>query len=253
MLRTPPSKEPVVSSSAPEAPNAPNVPDRPGLGSPGSAPSEGASPADAPSGGGGLRERKKRLTRTALIDAALELFLAQGYDATTVDEIVAAVHVSQRTFFRYFATKEDVVTDFLGEHDQWFAERLAERPADERPFTALLGTLRLVLKKIAEGDPEETERFRRVRRVLEAEPALNAAQMARYKRTETRLARIIADREGVDPDVDPRPEMVVAFYTGASRVAFERCAHADIWEPKEIAVRVGAVVDLAGATLRDWI
>ncbi|MEV5573977.1 TetR family transcriptional regulator [Spirillospora sp. NPDC052269] len=249
-----------MSSSTPEAPNAPNVPDRPGVGSP----PDGGPSADAPSGGaggvgsgggggGGLRERKKRQTRTALVDAAVELFLAQGYDATTVDEIVAAVHVSQRTFFRYFATKEDVVTGFLAEHDQWFTEQLTNRPADERPFTALFETLRLVLKEIAEADPEETERFRRVRRVLEAEPALKAAQMARYKHTEDRLARIIADREGVDPDADPRPEMVVAFYTGVTRVAFERCAHADVWDPKEIAVRVEAVVAVASATLRDWV
>ncbi|RFU38361.1 TetR family transcriptional regulator, partial [Actinomadura logoneensis] len=213
----------------------------------------GGAGSDAGAGAGGLRERKKRQTRTALIDASLELFLAQGYDATTVDEIVAAVHVSQRTFFRYFATKEDVVTGFFDEHDQWFADRLAERPADERPFAALFETLRLVLRKIATGAPEDTERFRRIRRVLEAEPALNAAEMARYKRTEGRLARIIAEREGVDPAVDPRPEIMVAFYTGATRIAFERCAHAGVWDPKEVAARVEATFALAGATLRDWV
>ncbi|MEV4253727.1 TetR family transcriptional regulator [Spirillospora sp. NPDC049652] len=239
--------------SAPEAPDAPNAPDAPAV----PERPDAGSPDDAPGGGGpaggGLRELKKRRTRTALIDAAVELFLAQGYDATTVDEIVAAVHVSQRTFFRYFATKEDVVTGFFDEHDQWFADTLAERPADERPFTALFETLRLVLREIAGGTPEDTERFRRIRRVLEAEPALKAAQMARYERTEHLLARIIADREGVDPATDPRPEIMVAFYSGATRVAFERCAHADVWDPKAVAARVEAIVSLAGATLRDWI
>ncbi|MFC5183151.1 TetR family transcriptional regulator [Actinomadura harenae] len=243
-----------MSSSAPEAPNAPNVPDRPDDVPAGAAVSpDGASAAEAPSGGGGLRERKKRRTRTSLIDAALVLFLAQGYDTTTVDEIVAAVHVSQRTFFRYFATKEDVVTGFFDEHDQWFADRLRERPAGERPFTALFETLRMVLKEIADSGPEDAERFRRIRRVLEAEPALKAAQMARYERTEGLLARIIAEREGVDPVTDPRPEMVVAFYSGATRVAFEHCAHADVWDPKDIAARVEAMVDVASAILRDWI
>ncbi|MCP9978944.1 TetR/AcrR family transcriptional regulator [Actinomadura madurae] len=76
----------------------------------------------------GLRERKKQRTRLALIDAALDLFLAKGYEATTIDEIVAAVEVSQRTFFRYFGTKEDVVTSFLSEHDQLMGEALAARP-----------------------------------------------------------------------------------------------------------------------------
>ncbi|MCP2341954.1 TetR family transcriptional regulator [Actinomadura rupiterrae] len=224
-----------MPSSAPESPDAP------------------ARPGEPSPGGGGLRERKKRQTRMALIDAALELFVAQGYDATTVDEIVAAVHVSQRTFFRYFATKEDMLTGFFQDHDRRFAAALAARPADERPFTALLETLRMMLRDIAEGTPEDTGRFRQIRKVLEAEPALKAAQMARYQRTEAVLARIIADRQGVDPDTDPRPEIMVAFYTGATRVAFERCAHADIWDPKEIATRVEAVVAQAGATLRDWI
>ena len=58
---------------------------------------------------GGARERKKRATRAQLQEAAYGLFSQQGYDATTVDEISEAARVSPRTFFRYFATKEDVV------------------------------------------------------------------------------------------------------------------------------------------------
>ncbi len=57
----------------------------------------------------GLRERKKARTREAIQAHALRLFTAQGYEATTVDQIAEAAEISQSTFFRYFPTKEDVL------------------------------------------------------------------------------------------------------------------------------------------------
>src|SRR5437763_1911739 len=70
------------------------------------------------------RQRKKQLTKDALIAAALELFAAKGYDHTAVHEITDAVDVSERTFFRYFASKEDLVLSFIAEGAIAFAEAL---------------------------------------------------------------------------------------------------------------------------------
>jgi AcrR family transcriptional regulator len=57
----------------------------------------------------GLRERNRARTYADITEAALDLFARQGFDATTVDQVAGAAGISAATFFRYFATKEDVL------------------------------------------------------------------------------------------------------------------------------------------------
>src|SRR3954452_2623157 len=89
----------------------------------------------------GLRERKKAMTRLALEDAALELFATSGFDHTTVDEITDACNVSRRTFFRYFASKEDIFSGGKDEHDEHMLELIASRPPDEPALDSLRATV----------------------------------------------------------------------------------------------------------------
>jgi len=56
-----------------------------------------------------LRERKKRLAQATIEETALRLFQQQGYEHTSIQDIAAAVMMSSRTFFRYFASKEEVL------------------------------------------------------------------------------------------------------------------------------------------------
>ncbi|WP_019630222.1 TetR family transcriptional regulator [Actinomadura atramentaria] len=200
----------------------------------------------------GLRERKKQRTRLALIDAALDLFLRQGYEETTIDEIVAAVEVSQRTFFRYFATKEDVLTGFFADFDEVLIRAVRERPAAERPFTALAEATRSMLRSVADSGAAGVARFRGVRQVMERNPVLLAAQMARFQAAEEALTRVVAEREGVDPAEDLRPELIVAFHVATMRVAFERCARLEVWDPDAIARRMTDCTRVAREAMRDW-
>jgi TetR/AcrR family transcriptional regulator, cholesterol catabolism regulator len=57
---------------------------------------------------GDRRARRKEQTRERIVDAAVELFIGQGYDATSVDQIAAAADVARGTFFNHFPGKEDV-------------------------------------------------------------------------------------------------------------------------------------------------
>ncbi|MFH9420664.1 TetR family transcriptional regulator [Streptomyces sp. NPDC017529] len=170
---------------------------------------------------GGLRERKKQRTRDALIRSALELFTAHGYEETTIDEIAEAVDVSQRTFFRYFASKEEVVFAVQEMVEARFMEELERRPSAEVPLEALRNAVLTSWDEI--GDAIRTviplELHMRTYRMIESTPALVAAHLRRYSELEEQIARLVARREGLDVAADPRPRVVVAAFSGVMRVA----------------------------------
>lgn len=111
----------------------------------------------------GLRERKKARTRDAIQEAALRLFLEQGYAATTVEQIAAAADVSERTFFRYFATKADTVSYDLVE--PMVAESFVAQPAELSPTAALRAAIGDVYGRLS---PEQVE-LERQRQLLVAQ------------------------------------------------------------------------------------
>jgi AcrR family transcriptional regulator len=88
-----------------------------------------------------LRERKRVRTRQALIDAAAELFERRGYDGTTIADIAAAADVSTRTFFSYFASKEEVLFPDADARVKAALTAIDERRPSERPTQILLRAL----------------------------------------------------------------------------------------------------------------
>ncbi|MYT28363.1 MULTISPECIES: TetR family transcriptional regulator [unclassified Streptomyces] len=179
----------------------------------------GLTPQTAPTGG--LRERKKQRTRDALIRAALELFTEHGYETTTVDEIAEAVDVSQRTFFRYFANKQEVAFAVQDMVEARFLEELRARPAAEPPLTALRRAVMAAWDEIgsALASVIPVDLHMRTFQMIESTPALVAAHLRRSTELEEQIAQLIARREGLDVDADPRPRVLVAAFSGVLRVA----------------------------------
>ncbi|WP_233625286.1 TetR family transcriptional regulator [Actinoplanes sp. ATCC 53533] len=106
-----------------------------------------------------VRERKKRETWRLVHAAALRLMTERGFDAVSVDDIVAAAGISRRTFFNYFAGKESVVFDPDPDDPALWAALLAERPAGE----LLWVSLREVLLGYTAANAERMLLQRRVR------------------------------------------------------------------------------------------
>jgi AcrR family transcriptional regulator len=85
----------------------------------------------------GLRERKKHATRLAIHEAGMRLFAERGFTATTIDAIAEAAGVSRATVFSYFPSKEEIVFGDAAAAIDALAERLRERPADEKTVAAV--------------------------------------------------------------------------------------------------------------------
>lgn len=115
----------------------------------------------------GLRERKKLQARRDIRRAALNLFAERGYDAVTVEEIAAAAHVSRATFFNYFATKEDTITQPDPEERATWA-RLRAAHNDTAPLWQAIAEVMLT------GLAAIEDSFVALRRIKESSPAMAA-------------------------------------------------------------------------------
>ena len=162
-----------------------------------------------------LRERKKAATRQALHTAVLDLAVAKGFDAVTVDAIADHADVSRRTFSNYFANKEEAL--LYGE--QMRVERLLhdlrDRPAGESAWAALMHAGLALVAELDEVDPRWLAQLRLVRR----HPSLLARQVAAHAALERELAAEIARRFGRPDGELLRSRVLAAVFLSTLRTA----------------------------------
>jgi AcrR family transcriptional regulator len=113
----------------------------------------------------GRREENKARTRSALEQAAARLFEEHGFAATTVRDIAVAAGVGERTFFRYFPSKEDLVLQQVRDLIPGLMTAVRARPTAEPPLTALREAIVAWLEEtgttptiLVSGPPKSSER-----------------------------------------------------------------------------------------------
>ncbi|PYI57357.1 TetR/AcrR family transcriptional regulator [Paenibacillus flagellatus] len=139
----------------------------------------------------GLRERKKAKTKSTIQQNALRLFREQGYHETTIEQIADASDVSPSTLFRYFPTKEALVTE--DDFDPMLIEAFRAQPPELTPIRAF----REAIKTSAALIPDEERRAIRERMSLTmAYPELRAAMLNNTTQSVGMLAELIGGRLG---------------------------------------------------------
>ncbi|WP_049871709.1 TetR/AcrR family transcriptional regulator [Catenulispora acidiphila] len=188
-----------------------------------------------------LRERKKALTRQAILDAAGRLFEQRGFDEVTVKEIADAANVSVKTLFVYFRSKEDLAFADTGLIDAILAALRATGPdsATTRPAEAVAAVLIDLLHRDDQDPVEGIEGFHRGYTASETLQGGLARVWAGY---EDQVTAVLAERAGTAPTPALRLQAIALI--GLVRT---------LTAPETRAMIAGMDGRQARAALTDWL
>ncbi|ELP65153.1 MULTISPECIES: mycofactocin system transcriptional regulator [Streptomyces] len=183
---------------------------------------------------GATRTGRPRVTsRAALERLGFELFARQGFDATTVDDIAAAAGIGRRTFFRYFASKNDLVWGDFEDQLRGFEELLAATD----PAVPMMDALRGVVVEFNRFDPEVVPWHRQRMTLILRVPTLQADSTVRYTTWRALVTEFAARRMG-RPVTDLPPRLL-------GHAALAACIAAYEYWLTDSEVDLGAVLDQA--------
>jgi AcrR family transcriptional regulator len=137
---------------------------------------------------------KTARTREHIVDVAIELFVAQGYDQTTMEQIAEKAEVAASTLYRYFTSKDLLILDRLLVFTDLGGE-LAARPPEEPPGESLAVVIRDSLESFVDGP-----RIIALRQVIDGVPALRARILDLGRDACTGLERALAERMALPYD-----------------------------------------------------
>jgi mycofactocin system transcriptional regulator len=173
-------------------------------------------PASPAVSGAGHPGRRRATSRAELEQAAFALFAAQGFDATTVDEIATAAGIGRRTFFRYFPSKNDIPWGAFEDELERMRVRLKACP----PEVPLMDAIRVALIDFNRVAPAQVPLHRRRMELILRVPTLLAHSTLRFTAWREVVAEFVAERTGRRPD-DLAPQTIAHAVLGVAIAAYE--------------------------------
>lgn len=189
------------------------------------------SPLNSPDSYGSLTERRRAETRLDIARTAAALFVENGLRATRAEDIARAAGVAPRTFYRYFATKEEAVAPLFAAGAQQWAEAVRGAPAGLSVRDALRHAAARALVPdsdaapgLAIGDAEALEWVRALLRMAGESAALRAVWSDACHASEQTLLAVLAEREGAGEAPSLELRLTAGVASAAVRVAVETWA-----------------------------
>lgn len=162
-------------------------------------------------------ERRRDHVAADIRRIALELFDERGFDEVSVQDIAASAGMSSRTFFRYFASKDDVLLDYQRGLQARLLKALRDRPAGEPAVAAL----RNAFVETSTVNPEEHDAVVQRARVLAAAPTLRARAHGERAGEHAALGELLAARLALTDASDSLPIIVAAAMSAAAVAAWD--------------------------------
>lgn len=195
-----------------------------------------------------LRDRKRARTRQTLVDAATELFERNGYDETTIADIAAAADIGTRTFFGYFASKEELLFPESDARVQAVIEAITSRGPDDGPAEVLLRALR----KVGDDNDDMASRLAALRlRLVRTVPVVRGRSLQIQLDAQREIARQLAAAFPERLDEVSAAALTGAFIgaiTGALQVLLDDPEQ--LGDPAAVQVAVRRATDMA---LTPWL
>jgi AcrR family transcriptional regulator len=199
-------------------------------------------------GGMSLRDRKRVKTRHALVEAAADLFERNGYDATTIAHIADAAEIGTRTFFSYFASKEELLFPESDARVAAATQAIADRDPGDGPAEVLLRALH----HVGDDNDDLSGRLAALRlRLIRDVPAVRGRALQIQGDAQREIARHLAAAFPDRLDEVSAAALTGAFVgaiTGALQVLLEDVEHPD--DPATVQAAVQRATDIA---LNPWL